>query len=91
MMQDAYAASRLENDIYSFINVGVLLRKKVLDGKIVRSVDQLCFFDRENDQNKFVLAVEDGKLVSKDLTENIQKKFEWMGIKDPFSERRNAL
>ena len=86
MMQDSYAADRLENDIYSFINVGVLLRKKVIDDRITRSVDQICFFDRVGDTNKYVLSVEDGKLVNKEMTENIQKKFEWMGIKDPFSE-----
>ena len=88
MMQDSYAASRLENDIYNFINVGVLLRKKVVNDRIIRSIDQVCFFDRVESENKFVMAVEDGKLVSREMTENIQKKFEWVGIENPFKERR---
>lgn len=88
MMQDAYAANRLENDIYNFINVGVLLRKKVVGERIIRAIDQVCLFDRVNDENKFTLLVQDGKLVCRDMTENIQKKFEWVGIDEPFKERR---
>ena len=85
MMQDAYAASRLENDIYGFINCGILLRKKVVDGKIKRFVDQVCFFDRVDGKNIMSLVVEDGHLVSKDLPLNIMKKFKWAGIDDPFA------
>ena len=91
MMQDAYAASRLENDIFNFINVGVLLRKKITGSgentSIKRMVDQVCFFDRVNEKNYKTLVVENGKLISMDLTENIKKKFLWTGITDPFSER----
>lgn len=88
MMQDSLAAEQFANDIYSFVNVGVLLRKKEKDGKIRRYVDQVCFFDRVNEQNYKNLVVEGGKLVSMDLTENIKKKFLWSDIVDPFAERR---
>lgn len=84
MMQDAYAASRLENDIYSFINIGVLLRKKVIDGRVHRFIDQVCFFDRVRNKNIKTLAVEGGQLVSIELPENIRKKFAYADIKDPF-------
>lgn len=85
MMQDAYAASRMENDIYSFINVGVLLRKKVSGNQVKRMIDQVCVFDRVGDKNIQHLLVEGGQVVSKELPENIRKKFEWSGIKDPFA------
>ena len=88
MMQDAYAASRLENDIYSFINVGVLLRKKIDHGEIKRVIDQICFFDRVNNRNYKTLVVENGNLISMDLTENIKKKFLWYNIVDPFMEKK---
>ena len=88
MMQDAYAAARLENDIYNFINVGVLLRKKISGDSIKRVVDQICFFDRVGNKNFKTLVVESGKLVSMDLTENIKKKFQWSQISDPFSMRK---
>ena len=85
MMQDSYAASRLENDIYSFVNVGVLLRKKVKeDGTILRYVEQICLFDRVEDKNIKRMIVEGGKIISKDLPENIKKKFEMENIKNPF-------
>lgn len=76
MMQDAYAASRLENDIYSFLNVGVLLRKKVTEKKeVVRFIDQICLFDRAEEQNVKHLLVEGGKFISREIPQNIQKKF----------------
>ncbi len=85
MMQDSYAASRLENDIYSFLNVGVLLCKKVAEnGKVVRFIDQICLFDRVGESNKKHLIVENGKMVSRELSENIRKKFQWADIENPF-------
>lgn len=76
MMQDAYAASRLENDIYSFLNVGVLLRKNVTEKKeVVRFIDQICLFDRVEEQNVKHLLVEGGKFISREIPQNIQKKF----------------
>lgn len=90
MMQDAYAASRLENDIYSFINVGVLLRKRIDNGIIKRVVDQICFFDRVNNRNYKSLVVEKGQLISMELTENIKKKFLWYGVADPFVSQKGS-
>lgn len=91
MMQDAYAAARLENDIYNFINVGVLLRKKITGDNIKRVVDQICFFDRVGNKNYKTLVVEGGKLISMDLTDNIKKKFLWSQIVDPFSMRKEKV
>ena len=87
MMQDTYAASRLENDIYSFINVGVLLRKKVTEGKeVTRYIDQICLFDRAGEQNIRRLIFEGGKFISREIPENIQKKFSLAGIPEVFKE-----
>lgn len=91
MMQDAYAAARLENDIFSFINVGVLLKKRTDGGTIRRYVEQICFFDRVEEKNYKTLVVEGGKLVSMDLTENIKKKFLWSNIDDPFTRKRGNI
>lgn len=89
MMQDSYAASRLENDIYSFLNVGVLLRKKVTPSKeVVRFIDQICLFDRIGDKNVMQLIVEGGKFVSREIPLNILKKFKLGNIAMPFGQRR---
>ena len=85
MMQDSYAASRMENDIYSFLNVGILLCKKATgNGKVFRFVDQICLFDRIGEENRKYLIVENGKVVSREISENIRKKFQWAGIRSPF-------
>lgn len=90
MMQDSYAASRLENDVYSFINVGIMIRRKVNERhEIKRYIDQVCFFDREGNQNRIVQIVADGEIIEKNLPENIRKKFEMEGIMDPFREGDN--
>lgn len=49
MMENRLDAGRLVNDIYSYVDVGVLLRRKesVRDGKIRRYIDQICFFTRK--------------------------------------------
>ncbi len=88
MMQDSYAASRLENDIYSFMNVGILLRKKVTERReVIRYIDQICLFDRVGETNVMELVAEGGKFVSKKIPENLKKKFLLENIEDPFAER----
>ena len=51
-------AGRMENDIYSFIDVGILVRRRGWEDsmeryQISRYIDQVCFFSRE-----------DGKVIS---------------------------
>lgn len=76
MMQDAYAASRMENDIYSFLNVGVLLQKRASkDREVHRYVDQICLFDRVRGENIKRLIVENGRFISDEIPENLRKKF----------------
>lgn len=76
MIQDSYSANRLENDVYAFVNVGVLIRKAMINGQIRRSVDQICVFDRNDKMNTCTMVVEGGELLSFDLPKNIRKKFD---------------
>lgn len=77
MIQDSYSANRLENDVYSFINVGVLIRKTIKDGKIRRYIDQICVFDRYCKNNICVMIVDDGQMLEYQLPPNIVKKFNY--------------
>ena len=71
--------------IYSFINVGVLLRKKMMpSGRIRRYVDQICIFDRIGGKNVCQLLVEDGKILTREVKGNVKKKFLREGVEDPF-------
>ena len=60
--------TRLENDIYSFIDIGVLIRRKAFADEqgnmhIKRYIDQVCAFSRDHGRNGIQMLVEDGKLL----------------------------
>lgn len=78
-------ADRLENYIYEFISVGVLIRQYENDqGMLERYIDQMCFYDRLNGRNHIYMLVEDGKLVSKNIPKDILKRMLRAGISEPF-------
>lgn len=85
MMGVAVDAERLENDIYEFVNVGVLLRRKQdAVGRSIRYIDQVCFFIRSENKNRIAMMVEEGRLVNAKIPEEIRKKMERAGIRNPF-------
>ena len=74
-----------ENDVYSFIDIGVQIRSVVKEGeKIKRNVAQVICLSRENEKNGKTMIYEDGKILTKDLPLDIKRKFELAGIKNPF-------
>jgi len=86
MMPNRNDADRLENDVYSFIDVGIILRAKTLpDGKKLRYIDQLGIFSNTNGENRCDLLVSHGKNVETDrLPEKVMTKFEIKEIENPF-------
>lgn len=84
MIQDGSAADRIVNDVYAFLDVAVLIRKTFHLGKIKRYVDQICFFSREDGENICKLIADDGKIISRDIPHEVQKKFESNNVKNPF-------
>lgn len=85
MLASRTDADRMENDIYMFVDVGVLIRKKVMsDGKVRRYIDQVAFFYREGAQNETVSVVLDGRLITTKLPEAIIEKFHRQEL-EPFS------
>lgn len=85
MMEDASAQNRVVNDVHTFLNVGIMIRKRVMpNGKVARYVDQVCMFDREEDQNKTHLLVDEGRIINTKIPENIMKKFAREGIVNPW-------
>ncbi len=85
MMDNVNDVERMENRIYRYVNVGILIRCiENEEGSIQRYIDQLCFYSRENGENKVYILVKDGEVVSKELPEDILKKFSYVDIKDPF-------
>lgn len=61
-------AERLENDIYSFIDVGVLVCRRQMEDsfgnrQVRRFIDQVCFFEREQGKNQCRMVVDEGMLL----------------------------
>lgn len=85
MMDNVNDVERMENRIYRYVNIGILIRAVEEPGKPIRRyIDQLCFYSRENNANKIFMIVEDGEIISKELPADVMKKFAYAEIKDPF-------
>lgn len=85
MMESVIDADRMEDRIYQYVNIGILIRqKRNKDGKVKRMIDQLCFYCREGHKNKIYMLIKGGEVVSKEIPAEILKKFEYAGIEDPF-------
>ncbi len=86
MMASRTDADRMENDIYMFLDVGVLIRKKLMkDGKVRRYIDQVCFFYRNDSRNIIFPVVLNGELIEHCFPRPIMEKFERMEV-NPFEQ-----
>lgn len=86
MLSDSKDAWRMENRIYRYVDVGMLIRcVRQQDGEIRRYIDQLCFYSREGKENCIYMLVEDGEVVSREFPPAIRKRFARAGIEDPFA------
>lgn len=85
MMDDVNDAARMENRIYRYVNIGVLIKRiEESNGRIRRKLDQLCFYTREADQNKCHMIVDDGEVISREIPKDIIKRMKIKGIDNPF-------
>lgn len=84
MMESVQDADRMENRIYQYVNVGILIRRVTDNGKIRRCVEQLCFYAREKEENRIYMIIKDGKVVSRELPPDIRKRFAYAGIDNPY-------
>lgn len=85
MIQNSVDADRMVNDIYDFIDIGILLRiREMPDGGSRRYIDQLCAFDREHGENRAYLFVDEGSPLQTDLPASLKKKMERAGITEPY-------
>jgi len=85
MMNDVNDADRMENRIYRYVDIGILIRRfEDEEGRIRRCIDQLCFYSREGNENKIYMIVKDAELVSKEIPPEIRKRFRYAQIEEPF-------
>lgn len=66
MMPTRIDADRLENDVYRYVDVGVLIAKKKINGIRMRHIEQICYFLRTDRKNHVLPIVMDGELMISD-------------------------
>lgn len=75
-----------ENDVYSFVDIGVQLQSIVKEGeKIKRRIAQVMCLSRSEEKNEKVMIYEDGQILTKNLPKDIMRKFKMAGIENPFA------
>lgn len=65
------------NNVYMFLNIGVLVKEIVdKEGNSYRRIDQVYFYWREKDVNKYVSVVENGVMYKERMPDGLRKKLE---------------
>lgn len=89
MMEVGRDADRLENQIFEFIRIGVLIRRKMINQESVRVIDQIGIFYREKGRNHIFMLAEDGIIKDNCVPEPLMDSFERVGIHNPFERIEN--
>jgi len=85
-------AERMQNNVYMYLNIGVFLEETIDENENKhRKIKQICFYYRENEENKCHMIVDNGKLISKELPEPILNVYRRRGISNPFDMSRLNL
>lgn len=95
MMPTRLDAERLENNVYESLDIGILLRTRAQEGSEqnrYRYIDQICFFERLDGENRIIPMVQDGNFIHYDkLPEGKKKKLEKAEIIDmPWYQNRHG-
>lgn len=81
MASDKIGKDRMESDIYSFLDIAVLISVRLDEcGKEKRFIDQICFFYEESSQKKHFLLCDNGQIQRQDIPKELKLKFERSGI-----------
>ena len=79
MLHSGQDAQRVRNSLHAYVNVSVLLKlKSGANGTLLRYIDQVCFFSREEEtqQNHAILVVEEGKLQKDRIPKKARERIE---------------
>lgn len=68
-----------ENDVYTFFDVGIKVKKVVTPNGIARRIDQICFFDRTEKVNHTTIIFRNGQYTGKSLPKALIEKFKEAG------------
>ena len=89
MAGDVQKLTETQNTVYTYLNVGILMkREKDEKGNKIRKIKQMCFYHREDNENKCYMVVKNGLLNKEELPEYVVEKMLDVGIKNPFYSER---
>ncbi len=83
MIGESIAEDRLENDVYSFIDMAILVNKRLTENGIERFIDQICVFDRVKGKNYQTMLLNEGEFTDNPLPDDLKHRMKIAGIDDP--------
>lgn len=89
MMPSGENDQKVENDIYSFFDIGVLIQARpTKEGKIHRFIAQVSLFsvDDQTGEHKNIILYENGDFTGNEIPSDIKRKFTMAGIDNPYQE-----
>lgn len=69
----------LENDVYTFFDVGIKVKKETTENGVHRRIDQICFFDRTDKVNHTTIFYRNGQYTGKNLPKALITKLSEAG------------
>lgn len=67
--------TNIENDFFTFFDVGIKVDKSIQPDGIYRQISQICFFERQNKENRMYIWMKDGKIINPTIPKSIKAKF----------------
>lgn len=100
MIDKGLDATRIANNVYSYLNIGILVKKDDTEGSTKRRIRQVGIFRHTEEKNECTIIMEDGKFYKDRIPEWFLEKMSKAGIINPFysaelqqrmdNERRNV-
>ena len=85
MMDRGIDPDRMVNNIYSYLDIGVLLEMKTdPDGTKHRRIKQAAIFNREGEYNICTVIMENGQFNKNAIPKSLMDEFRLAGIENPF-------
>ena len=88
MYQDTENKDALINNVFTFLNIGVLLSESIDEnGRKSRRIKQICIYYRENGTNKHHMIMDNFELLQGDIPKAIKDIYDRKGIENPFESQ----
>ena len=84
MIDKGLDATRIANNVYSYLNIGILVKKDDTEGSTKRRIRQVGLFRHTEEKNECVIIMENGKFFKDKIPGWFLDKMTRTGIINPF-------